>query len=226
VFIVKDDMSKRMILLANGTPPTKQLLKRYREPDDFFVCADGGANAAAALSVVPHLILGDLDSVTERTLKKFNSVPVKQIREQNSTDLEKSLSYAVVHHFSKALVFGATGGRADHEFGNFSALAKFSHSIDLTFIDHYGEYFALENETVIRLPIGATVSLLPLTLCNGVMTNGLKWNLNNESLGLGVRESTSNIAVADSVKIKFRSGRLILFIAHKITKSKTVIRKS
>jgi thiamine pyrophosphokinase len=214
-------MNKRIIIRANGKPPAKQLLKRYLEPADVLVCADGGANAAAALSLVPHLILGDLDSVTKKTLKKFGKVPIKQIREQNSTDLEKTLSYAVAHHFSEALVFGATGGRVDHEFGNFSALTKFSNSIDLAFIDQYGEYFSIENETVIHLPIGTTISLLPLTLCKGVVTNGLQWNLHNESLGLGVRESTSNIVVDDSVTIKFRNGRLIIFIACDTVKQQT-----
>lgn len=213
-------MNKRIIILANGTSPTKQILKQYQEPNDILVCADGGANAAAALSIVPQMILGDLDSITAKTLKLFSKVPIKQIREQNSTDLEKALSYTVAHHFSEAVIFGATGGRADHEFGNFSALSKFSDSIDITFVDQYGKYFSVENETVIQLPVGATISLLPLTLCSGVTTSGLKWNLKNESLGLGVRESTSNVSTSEMVTVKFRTGKLIVFIAHSFNKLK------
>ncbi|HVN48463.1 MAG TPA: thiamine diphosphokinase [Bacteroidota bacterium] len=212
-------MNKRIIILANGTAPARRLLQSYLRPDDILICADGGANTAAKLSVTPKLILGDLDSVSPRTLKKFKNVPQKQIREQNSTDLEKALSYAVAHHYTEALVFGATGGRADHEFSNFSALSKFSDSLDIIFIDRYGEYISLENETVIHLPIGTTISLLPLTLCKGVTTSGLKWNLTNELLGLGVRESTRNVSMAESVSIKFRTGKMIVFLARSINKS-------
>jgi thiamine pyrophosphokinase len=43
------------------------------------------------------------------------------------------------------------------------------------------------------------------------VTKGLRWNLKNESLELGVRESTSNVIISSSVNIKVKKGRLITF---------------
>jgi thiamine pyrophosphokinase len=213
---------RQAVLLANGTAPPKQLAMKYIRHADLFICADGGANTAVRWNLAPQLILGDLDSVTEQSLKRFSHVTIKRIRDQNSTDLEKALSYLLQHRYSHAVVLGATGGRADHEWSNFSALAKFSDSLNILFVDRYGEYFFIENDTVIHMPIGGTISLLPLTVCKGVTTSGLKWNLKDESLGLGVRESTSNVAKAEIVSIKFRTGKMVVFFSHSIKKPEII----
>lgn len=205
---------KRVVILSNGNPPKKQVLLQHVQLADFFICADGGANIAAKYRVKPDFIIGDLDSVTEATLNKFKDVEVRRIREQNSTDLEKALSYAVSKQYDDILVLGATGGRIDHEVGNLSALAKFSRKVKIKFVDEYGELLPIIREQEFNLRPGTTLSLIPLSLCEGIVTSGLKWNLKNESLRLGFRESTSNVVVSSPIKIKIRNGDLIVFIIY------------
>lgn len=201
------------LILANGSAPSKSLLNRHLADADVFICADGGANAAAKLGVVPDLIIGDLDSIHPATVKKFSGVTARRIADQNSTDLEKALTWSHKNGYKAVRVLGATGGRLDHTVGNLSALVKFSRKCTVTFHDADGDIYVVGTERNFDVPAGTTVSLLPMTLCEGVMTRGLKWELRYESLALGQREGTSNLVVSSPVTIKLRRGDLLLFVA-------------
>jgi thiamine pyrophosphokinase len=203
--------SPLVIILANGNAPSKGLLERHLTDADLFVCADGGANAAVKLGVTPDLIIGDLDSIRPATLHKFSGVTARRIADQNSTDLEKAFAWVVRNGYREARVFGATGGRLDHTIGNLSALVKFSRKIAVTMYDTDGELACVGSERVFDVPAGTTVSLLPMTLCEGVMTKGLKWELRYESLALGQRGGTSNVVVSTPIKVKVRRGELLLY---------------
>lgn len=207
----QSDTSPIVVILANGQPPAKTLLQAHLQVADLFVCADGGANAAAALGVTPDFIIGDLDSISTATTKEFAEVTTRRIADQYSTDLEKALTWVTRKGYTDVRIFGATGGRLDHTVGNLSALAKFSRKARIRMYDADGELSYVGSEITIDLPVGLTISLLPLTLCEGVSTKGLKWNLKYESLALGSREGTSNVVTASPVTIKVRRGTLLLF---------------
>lgn len=203
---------KRVLILANGTPPGKRLFKKIRANSDMMICADGGANIAARFDSTPDLIIGDLDSVTGDTLRKFHAVHVKQVKDQNSTDLEKALTAAIQTKCEDIIVLGAMGKRFDHAISNLGALEKFSKTVLIKFIDDSGVFIPVHRLLSLSLPVGTTISLLPLTSCKAVVTKGLKWNLNNGSLQFGVRESTRNVVVSSQVTIKVRNGSLIAYI--------------
>jgi thiamine pyrophosphokinase len=212
--VVKKQSSRHALILANGIAPKKPLFNILRREAVFFVCADGGANSALKLHTTPDLIVGDFDSIEPETLKAFRSVRQKHITDQNSTDLEKAFRELLKKGYKTITVLGATGGRFDHAIGNLSALAKFSLRADITFVDDSGFYFLIKDHCVLALPERTIISLIPLSFCSGITTTGLRWNLKNESLQLGVRESTSNIAVTSQIKISVRAGNLIAYILH------------
>jgi thiamine pyrophosphokinase len=203
---------KRALILTNGKPPSKRLFEKLFALADWFVCADGGANTAARFDCPPDLIIGDLDSIEDETLAVFSNVDIKQLKDQNSTDLEKALREVIRKKCKEIIVIGATGERLDHAIGNLSALVKFSKKAHITFIDDIGTFIAVNHSIELHLPIGTIISLLPLSRCSGIVTKGLKWNLKNESLEFGVRESTSNVIVDSPVNIKVRKGSLVAFI--------------
>ena len=203
---------KRALILANGKSPDKRLFQKHIASADWFICADGGANTAVRLGCTPDLIIGDLDSIEQKTLAVFKNINVKKVKDQNSTDLEKALKAAIQKGYKEIVVAGATGKRLDHAIGNLSALAKFSNKAHITFIDGLGKYIAVRLSIKLNLPAGTVISLLPLSRCSGIVTKGLKWNLKNEALELGVRESTSNVVVSSPVNIKVKKGNLIAFI--------------
>jgi thiamine pyrophosphokinase len=209
---------KRALILANGESPSARLFNQIHNSDDWFVCADGGANHAARFGKMPHLIIGDLDSITDETLELFKKARIKKLKEQNSTDLEKAFTITIRKGYTDIIVLGATGGRLDHAIGNLSALAKFSRSANIKFIDNSGVFIPVGRSLELNIPVKTTISLLPLSRCSNIITTGLKWNLKNESLQLGQRESTSNIVASSPVTIHVSRGDLILYIMenHKV----------
>ena len=97
------------LLICNGEPPSRDLIRRMRRRADRLVAADGGANAVRALGLVPDLILGDLDSVTRATRRAFANVPTIQIRSQDNTDLEKALDHCAAEGDHAVIIAGRHG---------------------------------------------------------------------------------------------------------------------
>ncbi|MEK6565404.1 MAG: thiamine diphosphokinase [Bacteroidota bacterium] len=212
-------MKTKVLILANGQPPSKRLLLRLLKQSAVFVCADGGANTAARLGLKPDLIIGDLDSIASVTLRKFRKVRARRIADQNSTDLEKAFSRVTSKGHTDITVAGATGRRLDHSLGNLSALVKLSRRAKIRFIDDASELCFVGSELKFEASPGTVVSLIPLSLCEGIVTHGLKWELKNESLRLGFRESTSNVVKSSPVSIRVRRGDLLLFLVKKVQPS-------
>jgi thiamine pyrophosphokinase len=204
-------MNSSALILANGEPPTKKLMKRLLAGSSLFVCADGGANTAARYGLKPSAIIGDLDSTTAHALKSLRKVEIHRVVDDFSTDLEKTLSWVIDKGFQTITVAGSAGGRLDHFIGNLSALVKFSNRATITFVDDSGEWIFIDRSKNLDLSVGATVSLIPLSHCDGIVTKGLRWNLNFEALELGVRDGTSNLVVESPIHISVAKGNLILF---------------
>ena len=206
---------KRTLILANGKPPGKRLFRTYLSSSDIFICADGGANSALRFGATPHLIIGDLDSIQKETLRAFKNTQTIKLNSQNSTDLEKALAAAIRKHSTHITVLGATGRRIDHAIGNLSALVKFSPRAIITFVDETCELIPVGRSLNLNIPVGTTVSLLPISRCEGIFTHGLRWNLKNEPLELGIRDSTSNLVISPSITMKVRKGDLIVCVVKK-----------
>ncbi|MEI7672862.1 MAG: thiamine diphosphokinase, partial [Deltaproteobacteria bacterium] len=180
----------------------------------FIVCADGGANKVRAYRIVPDCIIGDLDSITQKTRHYFSFVPIIHNSDQESTDLEKVLDYLLANRFTSATIVGATGERPDHTMANFSILLKYHKKIALRFFDERCTIEIVQKKIRFAASPGQQISLVPMGKCSGITTRGLKYFLKNESLELGVREGSSNEASASTVDITVKSGSLLLFKIH------------
>jgi thiamine pyrophosphokinase len=204
-------MMKRALIIANGEPPRKQLLQSLSKEADVVVCADGGTNTALKFGIRPDAIVGDLDSVHAEALVKFQRVPTYEDTDDETTDLEKAISWAVKQKYDHITVVGASGKRLDHTVGNLGVLPKFYPDALVRFVDDLGEMMYVGRELTIEAKRGDVVSLIPLNRCEGVATSGLRYGLEGETLELGVREGTSNVVLASPVTIKVKKGHLLLF---------------
>jgi thiamine pyrophosphokinase len=204
-------MMKRALIIANGEPPRKQLLQSLSKEADVVVCADGGTNTALKFGIRPDAIVGDLDSVHAEALVKFQRVPTYEDTDDETTDLEKAISWAVKQKYDHITVVGASGKRLDHTVGNLGVLPKFYPDALVRFVDDLGEMMYVGRELTIEAKRGDVVSLIPLNRCEGVTTSGLRYGLEDETLELGVREGTSNVVLASPVTIKVKKGHLLLF---------------
>ena len=204
-------MPKRALIIANGDPPKKQRLELLLKRVGIVICADGGANTALKMEITPDAIVGDLDSIHAEALVKFRKVPIHEDRDDQTTDLEKAIAWAVESKYDHLTVVGASGKRLDHSVGNLGVLRKFYPDAIITFVDDWGELCYVGREYSFEAQKGDVVSLIPLNRCEGVSTKGLKHALDDEGLELGVREGTSNVVIMSPVSIKVRKGHLLLY---------------
>jgi len=203
---------KKCIIIANGDLPKKNHIKILMQKNyDTIICADGGANSAAKLNVIPDFIIGDFDSITDETKKMFhNKSKFIQIKRQNDTDVEKCLKFAIKNKFSEAILLGATGDRLDHSICNLGIVLKFYDKIKIKIVHQKSLLIPISGEVNFKTTKGETISLYGFDEKTFITSIGLKYKLKKESLPFGKKESTSNVAISNLVHLKIENGIIFL----------------
>ncbi len=202
-------MKKKCLIIANGDFPGIDPI-RYFQKSGFstIVCADGGVNALPDWNLIPDYIIGDLDSAGKDVLEYYSDKSqIIKIERQDDTDVEKCLKYVIELGFTDCLMTGVTGNRLDHSFANIGIGMRFSAKINL-FIHHRDSImFFLSDVFEFTAEIGESVSVFGFDDKTLFTSEGLKYKLENIPLQYGVRESSSNEASAEKVKINTNGGR-------------------
>lgn len=204
------------VLFLNGNKPNIKIINKFLSKKSLIVSADGASNYLKHMKVIPDVIIGDLDSITSKNLKYYSKKKVKivKLEEQETTDFEKSLNYIINLKIKKISVFGAMSKRYDHTLNNFSVLKRYYKNNDITFYDNKYVSFFCSKSITFKYKKNKIVSFLGIPYATGIVTEGLKYPLENETLYFGIREGTLNESIADIVKIKFKKGDLLLFRRH------------
>ena len=209
-------------MVANGTlsdNASARLRRAIDQPGTTLVAVDGGGRHLLRLGIDPEYVTGDFDSLTEpeRALLAARGAQLIPTPDQDFTDLDKALTWVGTHLDPRGiLVYGATGGRLDHLYSVLSTLLRHGTSRDIRLVDEVGETFVVDQERVWDgddLP-GRTVSLMALGPVDGVVTRGLRWPLEGESLAPGVRDGTLNIVEETRFSVRVGSGSLVVLLHH------------
>jgi len=203
---------KKCIILANGKPPKKSIITSFQKKKyEKLICADGGANSALKLNLVPDVIIGDFDSISQAALKEFKSVSkFIRIKRQNDTDVEKCLKYAIKKKYDEALLVGATGNRLDHTFCNLGIVNKFSSQIEISLVAENSYLKSYTGKLKMQTVPGETISLYGIDKKTKITSIGLKYSLDKTALPFGEKESTSNVATGGSVKLNIQRGKIFV----------------
>jgi thiamine pyrophosphokinase len=203
---------KKCIILANGKPPKKNIISFFQKKGyNKLICADGGANSALKMGLVPNVIIGDLDSISLDALQNFQSKSqIIQLKRQTDTDVEKCLKYAISRGYNEALLVGVTGNRLDHSFCNIGIMLKFFPKINLSLFAENSFLKPYKGNVQIKTIPGEIISIYGFNKNTKITSKGLKYPLKNIALPFGERESTSNIATDDKVELSIKGG--IVFV--------------
>ncbi len=203
---------KKCIILANGKPPQKSVISYLQKIGyNYLVCADGGANSARKLNLIPDLIVGDLDSISASTKKYFsNKSEIIQLKRQNDTDVEKCIKTVKKRGYSEAILCGVTGDRLDHTFCNLGIVIKYFNEIKLKIIAENSVLFPYKGSVELKTIPGETISIYGFDSKTKITSQGLKYKLNNIPLPFGEKESTSNVALSDKIKLEIKGGIIFL----------------
>ncbi len=201
------------LLMCNGEIAAPEVLNILAERAESVVCADGGANAAAALEIVPRTVIGDFDSMTEETRRycEQHGVEMLHLTRQDDTDFEKALLLLRQRGTKHLVITGVTGKLLDHTLGNFSILLRYIRDFSIVLFDENFRMDVLTEGGRFTSKAGDRISVVPLAPAHDVVYQGLRYPLKGETLEAGLREGTCNEATGDAFEISFSDGVLLLF---------------
>ena len=131
------------------------------------ICCDGGARHLTAASMIPDVLVGDMDSLNPEQLAHYEQLGVKIIKypvNKDFTDTALALDYALSQQPETISIWGALGGRIDHALANLFLLIKGKEAgIRTCLMDEYGEAFVPDGEVILTNAEGCLVSLLALS---------------------------------------------------------------
>jgi thiamine pyrophosphokinase len=204
----------RCVIIANGDPPNPALARRHAEQADLLVAADGGASHALALGLLPHVVIGDLDSLHAEQHASLCSAGTRFMvhpTAKDETDLELALLFATEQDANPIIVLAALGGRLDQTLANILLLTMPALiGRDVRLIDGSQTAFVVRDEATITGKPGDTVSLIPLGgKVRGVTTQGLVYPLTEGTLPFGPALGVSNQMNASQAHVRVHSGLVL-----------------
>jgi thiamine pyrophosphokinase len=216
---VEDAVLQRTIVVANGDPPTAKDMARWRKSGDQIIATNGGAHHVLSLGLVPHIVVGDMDSLdieVQEQLARRECRLVPHPAEKDETDLELALLLAVEEGATEIILLGALGGRLDQLLSNILLLTQPELASTLVkVVDEEQETFVIRGgrEATVEGRVGDILSLIPLNGdASGVYTQGLKWPLSGDTLFAGTTRGVSNVVVSLPVRIRVEEG--IVLVVH------------
>jgi thiamine pyrophosphokinase len=205
-------MKRRCLILANGDFPLKgNVSYLVKMGYSTLFCADGGANTAYKMGLLPNYIVGDFDSISKETLEHFKKdCKIIHITRQDNTDVEKCIKLAIKLKYQEAILLGATGDRLDHSFCNIGILLKFRDKINLKLLHHNSIMDTAENKIMLHTVTNEIISIYGISRKTIITSTGLKYPLSKTSLPFGEKESTSNVANSDKVELLIKNGVILI----------------
>ena len=216
---------KKALILANGdAPKIKQIRFLKKKGYKKLVCADGGANSARKLNIIPDVIIGDLDSISDETNTYYSgkSIIIK-LKRQNDTDVEKAIKYLVKNKYEEVILLGATGDRLDHTICNLGIVLKFYDQINISILHEKSLLRAYDKDVELDTIKNEIISIYGFNEKTKITSRGLKYPLKNVALPFGKKESTSNVAKGKKVKLKMSNGIIFVIREFKILQDNDLI---
>lgn len=196
-----------VIILANGEFPTEERLRNKLRETKTLICCDGAANTCLAYGIEPHIIIGDVDSVSAEVRDRYSDRIVR-IAEQETNDLTKAVKYALAHYGNALLILGATGLREDHCLANLALLMDYAEEAQVTMESDYGTFYPCTNVCELQVEKGQEVSIFNFG-ATGFDSKGLRYPLYDFSK---LWQGTLNVATCSQICIT-AEGRFLVYVS-------------
>ncbi len=198
------------IIFTGGEGPEKRFIENEIKAGDYIIAADSGLDRALLCGYSPDLVVGDLDSVKNKTF--LDDIPADCVKifpeDKDETDTEIALRIMKEIKVDRVILAGGGGGRLDHLLGIVSIFDR----------SYYPDVWYTAMEKIVPVSsrdefygmLGKTVSLFPAGKepCR-IKSTGLKWNLDTVQWSKG-DAGISNIVVEDPFTITMVTGKVLL----------------
>ncbi|MGI5921130.1 MAG: thiamine diphosphokinase [Syntrophomonadaceae bacterium] len=211
----------RSIILANGQYGDLGAYHNLFRDDDLIICADGGANYAYRLGLMPSIVIGDMDSILPEVREHFShtSATIKKYpRRKDFTDTQLALAVADEAGCDEIVLIGTLGKRLDHTLANlYSGIDVARRNKPIMHFSPDCQVYLTSKRLEINGQPGDTVSILTLTeKSEGVSLEGFEYPLNNVVLENSKPYTVSNVLAAKKGIITVDNGVLAAFYVGRV----------
>ena len=202
----------KIVILANGLFPSEQRCLNILKSAEKIICCDGAADKLIDSGLMPQVIIGDLDSLSDQAKDQHKSILIRD-EDQESNDLTKAVHYCMEQGYASVSILGATGLREDHTLGNISLMLEYFPEIEVEIISDFGRFFLVQSGEPVRSRVGEKISIFSVDNRVRVSALGLKYPLEDLQLSKWYTASL-NEAAADQFTLHYASdGPLIVYKA-------------
>ncbi len=207
----------KVLVVGSGSIGDKQFLVERYKWAELVIAVDGGASHLLSANLLPHIAIGDFDSIKPADLDGLDRKRVEIItfpEKKDYTDMELALDLAVKRGATEVLIIGATGTRLDHSIGNVLYLYNFlDKGITAWIEDEHNKIFMVKDSITLKKQENWKVSLLSLTpTVEGLTTKGLYYPLKDAVLKFGSCLGVSNEFCEDTASVTFKKGLLLVLM--------------
>ncbi len=204
----------RAILVLGGELTQPDFYVRLIKEHELIIAADHGADLLRGLGIVPHVAVGDFDSISRETmgwLLKQRTDCLSYPKNKDKTDGELALEEAVARGASEIDITAAWGGRLDHTLANLFLLRVARRSgVRSRLVEADGEIILADSDLKLTGAPGEIVSLVPLERCEGVTLRGFAYEAEGLTLEPGDTRGLSNLLINGRGEIMIGTGQVLI----------------
>ena len=193
-----------------------------RSPEDLVIAADGGYQHCLEVNLVPDLVIGDFDSVTEAVREEIGMLQAREPERvitlpcaKDDTDTLAAIREGLSRGYRKFYLYGAAGGRMDHTIANIQTLQYIKNQGAKGYLMSHDMMMTVIRNEEIRFHAGMTGTLSVFALgekAEGVTIRNLRYETEDTVLTNDFPIGVSNSFIGKEGTVSVRNGSLLVCV--------------
>ena len=189
---------------GNSTSNVLNIESNFEE----IIAVDSGIEHLLNLSLNPNTLIGDLDSISKKSLDEVKKNGVKILAfnsNKDQTDFELALNYLEETEKSKVYIIGGESGEIDHLISIFLLIPSKSFFENIIWL--YGDKRIIFRQKLeLNIKKLTKFSVIPLTDLTNLSIDGAEWNLDNKDIQFGETLTLRNNTNEEQLNIRCDKG--------------------
>ena len=189
---------------GNSTSNVLSIESNFEE----IIAVDSGVEHLFKLSLDPTTLIGDLDSISKKSLDEVKKNGVKILAfnsKKDQTDFELALNYLDEAEKSKVYIIGGESGEIDHLISIFLLIPSKSFFENIIWL--YGDKRIISRQKLeLNIKKLTKFSIIPLSDLTNLSIDGAEWNLDNKNIQFGETLTLRNVTNEEQLNIRCDKG--------------------
>ena len=189
---------------GNSTSDVLSIESNFEE----IIAVDSGIEHLLNLSLDPNTLIGDLDSISKKSLDEVKKNGVKILAfnsNKDQTDFELALNYLEEAEKSKVYIIGGESGEIDHLISIFLLIPSKSFFENIIWL--YGDKRIIFRQKIeLNIKKLTKFSIIPLSDLTNLSIDGAEWNLDNKDIQFGETLTLRNSTNEEELNIRCDKG--------------------